>query len=145
MQAPVLELDGTDGRRPLRPQQGKYLLLLFYQEDGTPTCTTELTSFREEADLLVELGLEVVGVSTDDLASHRHFIEWLGQLPFPLLSDPGGVAARAFGAWDESAGRALRAVFVIDADGGVVHSVCPYNPTDLTAFEGIFRAVGFEG
>ena len=143
MRAPDLELDGTEGRRPLRPVHGRHLLVLFYQEDGTPTCTTELTSFRDEAELLAELDLDIVAVSTDDLDSHRRFIERLGRLPFPLLSDPGGVAARAFGAWDVTAKRAQRAAFVVDADGSVLYAVCPYNPADLTAFEGIFRAAGF--
>jgi nitrogen fixation NifU-like protein len=139
MQAPDVTLEGTSGPRPLRPIAGPHLLLIVYEEDGTPTCTTQLCSFREDFDLLAALGVEVAGMSTDSLASHIAFLERLGGLPFPLLSDPQGAVARSLGAWDASSGRARRALFVIAADGEVVHAACPYSPGDLSEYERVFQ------
>ncbi len=139
---PTRELPGTDGPRPLLPLRADRLLVLFYQEDGTPACTTELCSFRDEIELLHELGAELVGVSVDNLESHRAFLERIGGLPFPLLCDAGGDLARAFGVWDAEARRAQRAAFVLDRTGAVRHAQVPYSPSNIAQYEAIFRALG---
>jgi peroxiredoxin Q/BCP len=144
-QAPDLELQGTGGARRLRPASGGHLLVVFYQEDGTPTCTTELCSFREDFPLLEELGAEVVGISVNSLSAHAAFLKRIGGLPFPLLSDQDGAAARAFGVWDGETRRAMRAVFVIDAEGAILHARVPYNPANLGQYEAVFRSLGLSG
>lgn len=139
-----LTLEGTEGTRPLRASPGHRLLLIFYREDNTPTCTTQVTSFKEDFALLSELDAEVAAVSVDPIVSHRCFAERLGGIPFALLTDPEGVAARAFGVWDEQNHRAMRAVFVIDDQGKVLHTARNYNPANLSEYEQIFHALGLE-
>ncbi len=140
--APDLVLPGTGGPRRLRPERAERLLVVFYREDATPACTTQLCSFRDDFDLLQELGVEAVGVSVDDLDAHRAFLDRLGSLPFPLLSDAGGEAARAFGVWDAQTQRSQRALFVLDRSGSVLHAAVPYTPSSLNQYEALFHALG---
>jgi peroxiredoxin Q/BCP len=135
-------LPGTDGPRRLLPEHSERLLVVFYQEDATPACTTQLCSFRDDFELLQQLGVEVVAVSVDDLDAHRAFLQRLGGLPYPLLSDATGAAARAFGVWDADTRRSRRAVFVVDRAGTVVHATAPYTPANLVQYEAVFRALG---
>jgi thioredoxin-dependent peroxiredoxin len=141
--APDIELDGTGGRRRLRPSPGKRLVIAFYQEDSTPTCTTQLNAFKEDFSVLQELGAEMVAISADTLDSHRAFLDRMNRPPFPLLSDPQGEAAKAFGAWDSDERRAKRALFVIDDQGRILHACVPYNPSNLAQYEQLFQALGF--
>jgi peroxiredoxin Q/BCP len=96
-------------------------VLYFYPEDETPGCVTEACQFRDDLPDYQEMGARVVGVSTDDVTSHRHFAE-KHQLTHPLLSDPGGEISRRFGVLDEN-GRARRVTFVIT--DGVITRVFP--------------------
>ncbi len=64
------------------------MILYFYPKDDTPGCTTEACSFRDNHDLLIERGINVLGVSPDDVKSHAKFAEKF-KLPFPLLADAG--------------------------------------------------------
>jgi peroxiredoxin Q/BCP len=120
------------------------LLLLSYEEDATPACTTELASFRDDFEILAGLAVDVLAVSTDSLASHHAFLERIGGLPFPLLSDTGGVLARALETWDPATRRSKRAVFVSGSGGAILHAACPYNPSNLAQYEAVFRALGFQ-
>ncbi len=76
---------------------GKWLVLYFYPKDDTPGCTTEACKFRDDISVLQRLGVEVLGVSTDDVKSHKEFAEKY-HLPFSLLSDPKGETGKAYGA-----------------------------------------------
>jgi peroxiredoxin Q/BCP len=76
--------------------RGKWLVLYFYPKAGTPGCTEEACSFRDDIVVLHALGAEVVGVSTDSVEA----IEAFGKaqhLPFTLLADPDGKVAQAYG------------------------------------------------
>lgn len=140
--APDFTLEGTDG--PVRLAEALAagpVVVAFYQEDDTPGCRTQLTAFRDDYDLLRELGARVLAISTDPLDSHRAFAERLAP-PFPLLSDEGGAVARAYGVYDEHERRAHRAVFVIGPDGLVRESIPWYNPANPSQFEQVFRALG---
>jgi peroxiredoxin Q/BCP len=53
------------------------VVLYFYPKDDTPGCTAEACSFRDEHKQLAEAGVRVVGVSSDDVESHRRFAEEL--------------------------------------------------------------------
>jgi len=77
-----------------------------------------MTAFRDQlAEKFADINAQVLGVSTDDLDTQKKFAESL-KLPFPLLADPGGVAAKAYGVMSEK-GYANRVTFVIDKDGNV--------------------------
>jgi peroxiredoxin Q/BCP len=67
----------------------KPVILYFYPKDETPGCTTEACSFRDNWDEFSKRGVNVIGVSSDTVESHRKFKEHR-KLPFTLISDEGG-------------------------------------------------------
>lgn len=143
--APNFDLPGTTGTVQLSQSLSNGpVVLAFYQEDGTPTCQAQLCAFRDEQELLHELGARVLAISTDTVGAHRAFAGEQG-LPFPLLSDVDGSVARAYGVWDAESRRARRAVFVVGADGSVLLALPWYNPANTSQYEQIFRALGLEG
>ncbi len=91
-------------------------VVYFYPKDDTPGCTTEAKGFEREADEYEAAGVEVYGVSTDDVDSHCDFAEEQG-LSFDLLADPDAEVAEAFGVSTDG-GYADRVTFVV-ADGVV--------------------------
>lgn len=99
-QAPDFSLPDQDGSvHSLADYTGTWLVLYFYPKDDTPGCTMEACSFRDERELIAELGnAEVVGVSNDSVKSHKQFIEKY-QLNFTLLSDPQHRTITAYGSW----------------------------------------------
>ena len=145
--APPLRLASTQGEIALDDLrgQGRRVVLAFYTEDGTPTCQNEITMLKDAHELLREFGATVIGVSADDLESHRAFAQRLGGVPFPLAADTSLDAARAYGVIDESDGtRARRAVFVIDRDGLVMLALPHFQPGNLSQVEAMFNALGAE-
>ncbi|HEY0770909.1 MAG TPA: thioredoxin-dependent thiol peroxidase [Sphingobacteriaceae bacterium] len=102
--------------------QGKNVILYFYPKDDTPGCTAEACSFRDDYQSLLKEGFEVIGVSTDDEASHLKFTSKY-QLPFNLVADNDKKIVEAYGVWVEKnmygkkyMGTA-RKTFVIDQQG----------------------------
>jgi peroxiredoxin Q/BCP len=117
------------------------VLLVFYQDDGMPICTSELKAFAQEHELLAEAGVQVFGINTNGLGSHRKFQEH-DSFPFPLISDFHGEAVKSYGMWDADEQKSRRAVVVIGEDGRVAHTLPHFNPGNLNAFEEVFRALG---
>jgi peroxiredoxin Q/BCP len=115
--APDFELDGTAGRFRLSDHRGERVVLLFYPGDETPVCTKQFCSYRDRADDMSALDAMVVGISGQDVESHRDFTTHHG-LTVPLLADPDKAVARAFGVARPVLGT-QRATFVVDA-GGVI-------------------------
>jgi peroxiredoxin Q/BCP len=64
----------------------KPLVIYFYPKDNTPGCTAQACSFRDQYEDFLELGAEVIGISSDSVASHKKFSKQY-RLPFILLSD----------------------------------------------------------
>lgn len=91
------------------------MVLYFYLRDATPGCTAEACAFRDAWDRLQARGAIVLGVSTDDIESHRAFAEEHA-LPFALLADTDEAIARAYGV-PVRLGYAKRMTFLIDAQG----------------------------
>lgn len=98
----------------------KAVLLYFYPKDNTPGCTKQACGLRDEMTSLKSQGVEVVGVSMDDAASHKKFITD-HNLNFTLLTDTDGKITEAFGAKMEGRNMSRRASFLIDKSGKVVH------------------------
>ena len=119
------------------------LLVLFFSEANTPLCTTQLCAFRDDFEMLAELGADVVAVSTDSEAELARFREE-HLLPFPLLSDADLSAAEAFGVADRVSKRAQRAAFVADRDGVVQLAIPFYQPTNFEHYQQIFEALGLD-
>lgn len=141
---PDITLEGPDGAVRLHDAAAPGpLVIAFYTEDATPTCTAQLCAFRDDFDLLVEAGASLLAISADDRTSHDRFSA-AQAFPFPLLSDPELAAARAFGVADESATRSRRAVFVAAADGTILAALPYYNPANTNQFQAVFEAVGLD-
>lgn len=77
---------------------GKKLILYFYPKDNTPGCTAESCDLRDNYNMWLSKGYEVVGVSPDNQKSHQKFIEKF-ELPFPLIADTEKKIIKDFGAW----------------------------------------------
>ena len=135
--------DGDGADWALSEQRGKTVVLLFYPGDETPVCTRQMCSVRDRWEKYRSTGAEVVGISTDTVASHRKFAAH-HNLPLRLLSDTGGEVARSYGATSWLPKRAARAVVVIDRDGIVrYHKVQPlslFRPRDEEVIEAIRAA-----
>jgi len=144
--APDFTLPSTQGAISLHNLTAeKKVVLAFYSEDATPLCSSEVATLKEDYDLLRDLGAEVVAVSADSLDSHEAFARRLGGFPFPLASDSDLAATRLYDVADETGKRSRRAVFVIDRGGTVLHAIGWYQPGNVTQYEEVFRALGFEG
>lgn len=118
----ILGVDET-GREVKRSDfEGRNLVLYFYPKDNTPGCTAEACSLRDNIDALKAKGYEVLGVSTNNEASHRKFIE-RHELPFHLIADTDHRLTEEMGAWGEKSmcGRkyfgTLRTTFLVGPDG----------------------------
>ncbi|ELZ05839.1 peroxiredoxin [Natrialba aegyptia] len=113
--APTVTAPNQDGEA-VSPAFDDPTVVYFYPHDDTPGCTTEATQFQRERETYREAGVEVYGVSTDDVASHSSFAQ-SEALEFDLLADPDGEVADAFGV-DVTDGTAPRTTFVL-ADGEI--------------------------
>ena len=99
--APDFTLLADDGTEvSLSDFRGEKVLLYFYPRDNTPGCTTQACDLRDEAAQLAEMGVVVLGVSPDSVASHVRFREKVN-LNFRLLADVDHKVAEAYGAWKE--------------------------------------------
>lgn len=99
---------------------GRYAVVFFYPKDDTPGCTAQACGFRDEYTAFAEAGAEVIGISMDAQASHQAFAE-KHQLPFTLLSDPGGIVAQSFGVKKTMGLIPGRETFVIAPSGEIIH------------------------
>jgi len=130
--APDFEGVTTDGTRvSLRGYRGKKLVMYFYPMDDTPGCTKQACSLRDHNKDIAAKGAAILGVSTQDEASHRKFTAKY-KLNFPLLADKDGKVGRAYGTIGGggllSAAKALigmadRVTFVIDEKGRIAHVI----------------------
>ncbi|RLT36623.1 MAG: thioredoxin-dependent thiol peroxidase [Chloroflexi bacterium] len=121
--APAFALKDQDGKtHRLADYKGKTVVLYFYPKDETPGCIKEACSFRDYHDEILATGAVVLGVSTDNAASHQKFAAHYN-LPFPLLVDADSMVSTAYGSWGDkvlygkhSIGM-TRSTFVIGPDG----------------------------
>lgn len=97
------------------------VVVYFYPRDETPGCTAQACSFRDHFAAFTDAGAQVVGISSDSVASHRAFVDHY-RLPFRLLSDPGGAVRRSFGVPRTLGLLDGRMTFVIDQGGVVRHT-----------------------
>jgi peroxiredoxin Q/BCP len=113
--APDFALEGTDGAFRLSDHRGRRVVLLFYPGDETAVCTRQFCSYRDRADDMSGLDAVVVGISQQDLDSHRAFSEHHG-LTVPLLADVDREVADAYGVSRPVLGT-QRAAIIVDEDG----------------------------
>jgi peroxiredoxin Q/BCP len=105
--------------------KGKKVILYFYPKDDTPGCTAQACNLRDNYKALLKKGYQVIGVSTDDVKSHKKF-ETKYELPFPLVSDADKAIVNKYQLWGEKKfmGRTYmgttRTTFLIDENGKIV-------------------------
>lgn len=112
----------------LADYKGKKLVLYFYPQDNTPTCTVQACNLRDNYAQFRDNGYEILGVSGDHEQSHRKFIA-KQNLPFSLLVDTDNRIAKKYGVWGEKVlfGRhymgVIRTTFVIDEHGKIAQVI----------------------
>ncbi|NJD30803.1 MAG: peroxiredoxin [Gammaproteobacteria bacterium] len=122
--APDFELADQAGKRHTLKSLLKDgpLILYFYPADFTPGCTKEACSFRDLHQDLLRAKLRVVGVSPQDVDSHRRFAEKHG-LNFPLLADPDKKVVKAYEIDGPLGFGVRRGTYLIGKDGTIQDSV----------------------
>jgi peroxiredoxin Q/BCP len=113
----------TGERVKLDTLKGKPFVVFFYPKSFTPGCTIETRTFAQLYPKFAELGVELVGISIDKLQTQCDFAEKMGA-SFPIVADPGGEVAAAFGVKKRLLPTYKRVTFVID-EQGVVEKVIP--------------------
>jgi peroxiredoxin Q/BCP len=127
--APGFTAKDQDGNTvSLSDFKGKNVILYFYPQDDTPTCTKEACNYRDNYQSLLSKGFAVIGVSFDTEKSHKKFIKKYS-LPFPLIADTDKKIIEDYGVWGEKTtfGRTymgtFRTTFVIDKKGIIAHVI----------------------
>jgi thioredoxin-dependent peroxiredoxin len=135
-QAPDFEtVDDQNEKVKLSDYRGKRVVLYFYPRDDTPGCTTQACGFRDVYPKVEGANAVVLGVSTQDAASHQAF-KAKNNLPFPLLVDEDHKISEAFGTWQERERDGqkfmgqVRSHFVIDEQGKVADVQYNVSPAD---------------
>ena len=119
--APEFSLPDQDKQiHALAELRGAPVLLVFYPFAFSGKCTGELCQLRDELSVYTDAGVTVLAISTDAVFSLKAFRD-AESFGFPLLSDfwPHGATAQAYGVFNEKAGMALRATFLVDGEGKV--------------------------
>src|SRR5215218_4615186 len=121
--APLFSGKDQDGKMvSLKDFRGHKVVLYFYPEDDTPTCTTQACNLRDNYADLKKAGYEIIGISPNDEKSHQKF-KTKFDLPFTLVADPEHRIINAYGVWGEKNlyGRTYmglhRTTFVINEKG----------------------------
>ena len=98
--------------------RGRKVVLFFYPRDGSPGCVAQACGFRDAYAECVAADAQIVGVSSDSVASHRRFAATYS-LPFPIVSDAGSALRRQYGATAVPGLVPGRVTFLIDENGVV--------------------------
>lgn len=97
--APAFTGIDQDGNKfSLTGFKGQKVVLFFYPEDDTPTCTVQACNLRDNYNQLTKNGFKVIGISPDDVKSHQKFKEKFS-LPFTLIADPEHKIIDKYGVW----------------------------------------------
>lgn len=131
---PDFTLQDQEGKsHTLSQYRGKKVVLYFYPKDMTPGCTVQAEGMRDSMNDLEAKGIVVLGVSVDDVKSHKKFVE-KHNLNFPLLADTDKKVVEEYGVWKEKSmfGKKYmgiqRDTFLIDEDGKLIQHFKKVNP-----------------
>ncbi|MGI8950386.1 MAG: thioredoxin-dependent thiol peroxidase [Chitinophagaceae bacterium] len=97
---PFSGVDQNGNKISLSDFKGKKVVLYFYPKDDTPGCTAQACNLRNNYSQLLKQGFAVIGVSADDVKSHKRF-EKKFNLPFPLIADENQKIVNKYGVWGE--------------------------------------------
>lgn len=132
--APAFNLQDQNGDwHTLAEYRGQWLAIYFYPKDDTPGCTTEACSFRDNIYAFKAIGAAVVGISVDDVESHKEFSEKF-KIPFTLLADSEHTTATAYGVLKDYKLMKLasRQSFLVDPDGKIAKHYADVDPDTHT-------------
>jgi len=133
-EAPAFRLQDQNGEwHDLADYRGGWLAVYFYPKDDTPGCTTEACNFRDNIYAFKAIGASVVGISVDDVESHKEFSSKY-KLPFTILADETGETADAYGVlrdW-KLMKIASRQSFLVDPEGVIVKHYADVDPETHT-------------
>lgn len=123
--APDFKLPNQSGKEhKLSDYKGKWVLVYFYPKDDTPGCTVEACSVRDNMSDLKKKGIVPIGISTDDVTSHKKFADKF-KLTFDLLADGEKEVVKLYGVWGKKnfMGKEYmgtnRNSFLINPDGNI--------------------------
>ncbi|HMI37976.1 MAG TPA: peroxiredoxin [Steroidobacteraceae bacterium] len=130
--APAFRLqDQHEAWVSLADQKGKWVVVYFYPLDDSPGCTTEACDFRDNIFAFRKLGVNVLGISVQDVASKKEFATKYS-LPFSVLADTDKSVAKAYGVLS-IIGFARRDTFVIDPQGRIARHYIGVDPKTHSA------------
>ena len=110
--------DQNNEAHQLSDYEGRWVILYFYPKDDTPGCTTQACDFRDAVKRIIASRSVVFGLSLDSVESHKRFSD-KNNLPFSLLSDEEGMAAKSYDSLNNFMGykSAKRNTFIINPQG----------------------------
>ena len=132
--APSFNLQDQNGEwHALGDYRGQWLAVYFYPRDDTPGCTTEACNFRDNIFAFKAIGAAVVGISVDDVDSHKEFSDKY-KLPFTILADEDGKTANTYGVLKDYKllKLASRQSFLVDPEGKIVKHYADVDPDEHT-------------
>lgn len=145
---PEITVETTKGTIHLPDDyKGKWFVLFSHPADFTPVCTTEFVSFQKKKKQFNDLGVELIGLSVDNLESHEKWIKWIKeniyvQIEFPVIDDEKRKVSERLGLIhpNEDDTAAVRAVIIVDHNGKV-RTILEYPKEIGRNIEEILRAV----
>ena len=122
---PKFQLSDSDGNTiKSNDLKGKKNVIYFYPKDFTPGCTVEADEFSRDYKKFQKAGIEIIGISKDDVESHKKFCEKM-KIPYTLLADTKTEVSKLFGVWGKKnfMGKEYmgikRSTFLVNEDGKI--------------------------
>ncbi len=145
---PKVKVQTTHGPKVLPDDYaGKWFVLFSHPADFTPVCTTEFVAFANKSGEFKNLGVELIGLSVDQVFAHIKWEEWIEEklnvkIPFPIIADSAEGVSKKLGMIHpgKSESNTVRAVFVVDPEGNLRLMI--YYPQEIgRSVDEIIRAV----
>jgi peroxiredoxin Q/BCP len=122
---PKFEVNDSNGTKvKSKDFKGKKHVIYFYPKDFTPGCTTEADEFSKDYKKFQKEGIEIIGISPNDVESHKKFCDKMG-IKYTLLADVDKKVSKLFGVWGKKKfmGReymgVMRSTFLVDEKGKI--------------------------
>lgn len=143
---PEMNVTTTHGQMNLPSDlKGKWFVLFSHPADFTPVCTTEFVGFQNRVPQFDELGVELIGMSVDQVFSHIKWVEWIKEkldveITFPVIAANDTIANKLGLLHPGMGTNTVRAVFVVDPDSKIRLTI--YYPQEIGRnMDEIVRAV----